>query len=182
MINIYKLKLTILQQEILRLFFIKAGMSLNARGVARILEVSQPAVSKALPKLEELELIKVKKDKESKRLAIELNTENQYAIGLKRADNLKQLYESGLVRFLYENFPGSTIMLFGSYAFGEDTTTSDIDLAVMGSKPKEFDLTKFHKALERAIIINYYSSFKDIDKHLLNNILNGITLKGAVEL
>ena len=41
---------------------------------------------------------------------------------------------------------------------------------------------KFHKALERAIIINYYSSFKDIDKHLLNNILNGITLKGAVEL
>ncbi|HLC49816.1 MAG TPA: nucleotidyltransferase domain-containing protein [Candidatus Nanoarchaeia archaeon] len=182
MVNIYKLKLTILQQKILRLLFVKAGMSLNARGVARILEVSQPAVSKALPKLEEMNFINVKKDKDSKRLSIELNTENHKVLWLKRADNLKQLYDSGLVQFLYDSFPGSTVILFGSYAFGEDTSISDIDLAVVGSKPKEIDLAKFEKVLERAIIINYYNSFRDIDNHLLNNILNGITIKGAVEL
>lgn len=182
MINIYKLELTILQQEILRLFFIKAGATLNARAISKILNVSQPAVSKALPKLEEEELIIVKKDKESKRLSIGLNIDNQKVIWLKRADNLKQIYESGLIQFLYDNFLGATAILFGSYAFGEDIAASDIDLAIIGSKPKELDLDKFQKILERAIIINYYSSFKDINKHLLNNILNGITLKGAIEL
>lgn len=182
MVNIYKLKLTILQQEILRLLFIKAGMTINARGIARILEVSQPAVSKALPLLEKEGFIKVEKDKESKRLSIELNRDKHDTIWLKRADNLKQIYDSGLVQFLYDNFPGAVVILFGSYAFGEDTIKSDIDLAIIGAKEKALDLNKFQKMLERAITINYYSSFKKIEEHLLNNILNGITLKGAIEL
>ena len=41
---------------------------------------------------------------------------------------------------------------------------------------------KFEKNLERPIIINYFKSFKSIDNHLLNNIVNGITLKGAVDI
>jgi len=182
MINIYKLKLTNLQQEILRLMFIKSGMQLNARRIAMILEVSQPAVSKALPFLEKEEFIKVEKDKDSKRLSIELNKEEHKTIWLKRADNLKQIYESGLAQFLYDTFPGSTVILFGSYAFGEDTIKSDLDLAVIGVKEKGIDMTKFQKILGRAITINYYLSFKSIDKHLLNNILSGIVLKGAVEI
>lgn len=182
MVSIYKLKLTILQQEILRLLFVKAGTSLNAHGIARALEVSQPAVSKALPMLEKEGLIKVSKDKDSKRLSIELNRDNHYVIWLKRVDNLKQIYESGLAKFLYDSLPGATVILFGSYAFGEDTSKSDIDLAVIGAKEKVLDLAKFEKTLEREIIINYYKSFNDIDKHLLSNIANGILLKGAVEL
>ena len=182
MFNISKLKLTILQQEILRLLFVKNGTQLNARAISKNLEVSQPAVSKALPELENQGLIKIKKDKESKRLSIELNNDNHNVIWLKRADNLKQVYDSGLAQLIYDKFPGSTVILFGSYAFGEDTLTSDIDMAVIGSKPKEIELSKYEKLLERTIIINYYNSFKDIDKHLLNNILNGITIKGAIEL
>jgi len=182
MVNIYELKLTNLQQKILRLLFIKAGMSLNARGVARPLGVSQPAVSKALPLLKKQNLIKVAKDMESKRLSIELNRDNPFVLYLKRVDNLKQIYESGLMQFFYENFPGTTIIVFGSYAFGEDTTASDLDIAIIGVKQTDIDLTKFDKILERTIIIHFYESFKKIDKHLLNNILNGIVLKGAVEL
>ena len=182
MINIYKLKLTILQQEILRLLFIKAGTSLNAHGIARTLEVSQPAVSKALPMLEKEGLIKVSKDKISKRLSIELNRDNNQVIWLKRADNLKQIYQSGLAQLLYDNFPGATVIFFGSYAFGEDTLKSDIDLAVVGTKERSIDLAKFEKILEREIIINYYKSFNNLDKNLLSNIANGIVLKGAIDL
>ncbi len=91
----YKPKLTILQQDILRLLFIKVGESLNARTIANILEVSQPAVSKALPTLEKLNYIKVSKDKNSKRLSIELNRDNQQTIWLKRTDNLKQITNLG---------------------------------------------------------------------------------------
>jgi len=181
MVNIYKLKFTSLQQEILRLLFVKSGSTINAHAIAKALDVSQPAVSKALPGLEKEEYIMVKKDKESKRLSIELNRDNHAVTWLKRADNIKQLYDSGLVQFLYDKLQGATIILFGSYVFGEDTINSDIDLAIIGYN-KEIDLEMFEKILGRTININHYDSFKKIDKHLLNNILNGITLKGAVNL
>lgn len=182
MVNIYKLKLTILQQEILRLFFIKAGMSLNQRGVARVLDVSQPAVIKALPRLEKENLINVEQDKESKRWSIELNSDNYKALQLKRADNLKQIYESGLADFLEKEFAGAIIILFGSYSRGEDTVKSDIDIAVIGRKEKQVDLVEFDKILERTIIINFYDSFKKIDKNLRENLFNGIILAGGIEL
>ncbi|MBI2666351.1 nucleotidyltransferase domain-containing protein [Candidatus Woesearchaeota archaeon] len=150
--------------------------------MAKSLDVSPLAIAKALPLLEKENLLKVKKDKESKRLSIELNLNNLSIIGLKRADNIKQLYESSLISFFRDALPGATVIIFGSYAHGEDTFTSDIDIAVIGIRPKSIDLGVYEKILEKEIIFNYYSSFRNIDKPLLNNILNGITLKGAVEL
>ncbi|MCX6742440.1 MAG: nucleotidyltransferase domain-containing protein [Candidatus Pacearchaeota archaeon] len=182
MIYTYKPKLTILQQQILRLFFIKAGKSLNARDIARALKVSPPAVAKALPLLEKENFLKIKKDKESKRWLIELNRDSQRIIWLKRADNFKQIYESGLVQFFYDNFHSATIILFGSYAFGEDTINSDVDIAIIGAKEKKVNLKNFEELLGREIILNYYDSFKTIIKNLKENILSGITLKGAIEL
>jgi predicted nucleotidyltransferase len=160
--------------------FVKSGMPLNARRIAQILGVTQPAVSKALPSLAEKDLIKVSKDKESKRLSIELKRENLHVLWLKRADNLKQIYESGLVQELYDSFRGATVILFGSYAFGEDTVKSDIDIAIIGHRQKHFDMSGFSSALGREL--DYYPTWNSMDRHLRNNILNGITLKGAVEL
>lgn len=182
MVNLYKLKLTNLQQEILRLFFIKAGLSLNQRGIARLLGVSQPAVMKALPGLKKENLINVQQDKDSKRWSIDLNRENHKVMQLKRVDNLKQLYESGLVDFLEEKFAGAVIILFGSYSRGEDTEISDIDLAVVGRKEKDINLTYYCKLLERTINLNFYESFHKIHKHLKENIFNGIILTGGIEL
>ncbi len=182
MVNLYKQKLTVLQQEILRLLFIKAGKSLNQRQIAKILVVTPPAVVKALPKLEEEGLIKTNQDKESKRWSISLNSDNYKAIQLKRADNLKQVYESGLADFLQEKFAGSSIILFGSYSRGEDIFNSDIDLAVIGRTNKDVDLSEFSKALGREISINFYDSFGEIHKNLRENIFNGIMLFGGIEL
>ena len=64
---------------------------------------------------------------------------------LKRADNLKQIYESGLADFLEKEFAGGTIIFFGSYSRGEDMASSDIDIAVIGRKEKQIDLTNFPK-------------------------------------
>ena len=183
MINIYKLKLTNLQQEILRLLFVRAEKSMNQRQIAKVLGVSPPAVMKAIPQMEEDELILVQQDKESKRWSIKLNRDNPKVIQLKRADNLKLMYESGLFDYIEHEFAGAeAIILFGSYSLGEDTTDSDIDLAVIGRKDKLVDLDKFEKALEREININFYDSFSDIHKHLRANLFNGIILSGGVEL
>src|SRR3989344_2002139 len=164
MVNIYKLKLTNLQQEILRLLFIKAGVSLNQRGIARLLGVSPPAVMKAIPNLEKREFVKVKQDKESKRWSIELNRDNYKIMQFKRVDNLKQIYELGLNDFLEKEFAGAVIILFGSYSLGEDTERSDIDIAVIGRKDKIIELKSYEKFLERKININFYDSLKKIHK------------------
>ena len=62
MVNRYLSRLTLLQKGILRLLFIKTGLSLNQRQIASFLEVTSPAVMKALPFLEEKEFIKMKQD------------------------------------------------------------------------------------------------------------------------
>ncbi|GBE19880.1 nucleotidyltransferase domain protein [archaeon BMS3Abin17] len=182
MVNIYEPQLTILQQGILRYLFIKAGMTFNARGLARPLNRTQAGIIKALPKLEKEGLVKIKKDKDSGRWSIELNRDNSKVIAMKRVENLKMFYESGLAGVLEEKFPGSTIILFGSYSRGEDSMESDIDIAVIGVKEKDINLTKFENLLEKNIIINFYPSFNKIHKHLRDSILNGILLSGSVDI
>jgi len=182
MVNIYKLNLTSLQQEILGLLFVKAGTSLNQRQIANILMVSPPAIMKALPNLEKENLIIINQDKETRRWSIGLNRENHTVMQLKRVDNLKLIYKTGLADFLEKEFAGATIILFGSYSRGEDIFNSDIDLAIIGRKEKEKDLTRYEKELERKININFYSSFKEIHKHLRESLCNGIVLIGGIEL
>lgn len=182
MIYMYKPKLTLLQQEILRFLFMHASDVFNAHALSIALKVSQPAIAKALPFLEKSGLIHVSKDKASGRLAITLNRENQLVIGMKRADNIRQIYESGLAEFLRESFPACAIIIFGSFAKGEDTSKSDIDIAVVGAKRKELDLGIFEKKFEKEIRINFYKSFKEIKSELRNNILGGLLISGWIEL
>ncbi len=182
MINIYKQEFTTLQQEILRLLFVKLGTILTMRKIAQLLQVSAPAVAKALPGLADKEYVKVEQDKETKRWSVELNRDNPRTLQLKRADNLKQVYESGLADMLIREFAGGTVILFGSYSRGEDTVNSDIDIAVIGRKEKDVDLEKFSLLLERAINVQFYDSFDKVHKHLRENICNGILLAGGVEL
>src|SRR3989344_5910173 len=156
--NIYKLKFTVLQQEILRLLYVKSDISFTERGVAKALKVSPTAVSNSLKALEKEKLVTVAKDVESRRLSIKLNRDNSLVIGFKRADNLKQIYESGLANFLEDSFPGANIIFFGSYSRGDDTVSSDIDIAIIGKKEKNIDLKPFENMLYRKISLNFYAS------------------------
>lgn len=182
MVNLCKMKLTILQQEILRLLFVKAGVYLNQRRISKILGVSQAAVKKALPGLGKDDLVKMDKDEESGRWSIGMKRGNPRVMELKRVDNLRRIYESGLAGFLETEFAGDTIILFGSYSRGEDTIDSDIDIAVVGSKEKIIDLAGFEEKLEREINISYFESFEKIHKNLKENLCNGIVLSGGFEL
>ena len=182
MVKMYKLKFTTLQEEIFRYLCIKAGASFNARGIALPLGVSLPAIIKSLPGLKKEGRVIIQQDKASKRWSIELNRDNKRVIQLKRAENLKMLYESGFADFLEEKFAGAAIVLFGSYSRGDDTTNSDIDIAIIGRKSKEVGLTELEKLLERKISLNFYDSFKEIHKHLKESIFNGIILSGGFEL
>lgn len=178
----YKLKFTQLQLEIFRLFCIKTGEKLNQRQIARFLNVTPTAIAKALPLLENEKLMIIRKSKEMNLNLVKLNREDKQTINFKKAENLKLFYESNLLEFLKENCPASTIILFGSYAKGEDTIKSDIDIAIIGSNNKKFNMKKYESKLEKEIRINYYKTFKEIHKELKENLCNGIILSGGIEL
>ena len=178
----YKLKFTALQLEIFRLLCVKSGERLSQREIAKLLKVSPTAIANSIPALEKSSLALKEKQKNMNLILITLNRDSKRAVQLKRTQNLSSIYGSGLSEFLEEELPGATIILFGSYSRGDDTTKSDIDIAVIGRKEKEMRLDNFEKALERKIIINFYPSLKEVHKELRENLCNGIILSGGIEL
>jgi predicted nucleotidyltransferase/predicted DNA-binding protein (UPF0251 family) len=176
----YKLNFTILELEIFSLLSLKAGEKLSQRDIAKELKVSPTAVANSVKNLIGKNLIKLERTKTIN--FISFNRDNPKALELKRVENLKQFYLSELSDFLEEKLAGATIIIFGSYSRGEDTNTSDIDIAVIGRKDKLIDLKIFEKKLNRQINIHFYDSWKNIHKHLKNNILNGIIITGSVDL
>lgn len=177
-----KLKLTSLQNEIFRLMCIKSVEKLNLSEIAKNLDVSVTAVSKSILKLEDAKLISVERNKKMNLILICLDRSSKKAIQFKRAENLKMIYEYGLHDYLEEEYLGAIIILFGSFSKGDDTINSDIDIAIIGRRRKEINLKNFEERFQRKIIINYYQSFKEIHKHLKENIFNGIILTGGIEL
>ena len=176
----YKLKWTKLGQEIFSLLCLKTGEKLSQREIAKILKVSPTAVANSLAKIKKENLITIEKTKTIN--FVSLNRNEKKAIELKRTENLKNMYLSGLSDFLENELPGATIFLFGSYSRGEDICTSDIDIAAIGRTDKTINFSSYEKTLNRKINVNFYKSWKTIDSHLKNNILNGIILHGGVEL
>ena len=178
--DIYKLNWTILEQEVFSLLCIRAGEKLSQRETAKILNVSPTAVSNSTKKLKASNLIKIEKTKTIN--FISFNRDEQKALDLKRVENLKNIYISGLSDYLEKELAGATIILFGSYSKGEDTNTSDIDIEVIERKDKMLELEKYEKLLNRKINVSFYDSWKKIHENLKNNVLNGILLHGGIEL
>jgi len=178
--DIYKLKWTPVQSSIISLMCARAGERLSQREIALILKVSPTAVGNSISELKAKRFIRVDKLKTIN--LISFNRDEKLAVELKRVENLKAFYLSGLSDYLEKELPGGTIILFGSYSFGEDTCTSDIDIAVISRKDKVLDLQRFEHVLRRKINLNFFDSWTDIPKNLKNNILNGIVIKGSVDL
>jgi len=174
----YKIKWTLVGQKIYVLLCMHVGEQLSQREIAIKLNVSPTAVANAIKELEEY--ITIKKTKTIN--FIELNRDNQRTINMKRIENIKQLYLSGLSEYLIKELFGSTIIVFGSYSRGEDTIKSDIDIAIIERRKKDINVEKFEKELNRKINILFYNSWKEINHNLKNNILNGIILHGSVNL
>ena len=130
---------TILQLEIMGFLNKNPTTVFTARALALQLKVSPTAIAKSLGTLEKEEMITVNKDKLTKRLAIKWKRSRK-TIQLKRVENLREIYESGLADFLMESLPGATIVLFGSYSYGEDTETSDINITIISTKKKNTSL------------------------------------------
>jgi predicted nucleotidyltransferase len=177
-----KLKFTKLEEEILNFLFRNPTSEFNGKELAKEVKASQTAVAKSIKSLFEKNIINLKK---KILLSIRLNREDEDIFILKRIYNLKNLYSSELVNELSKNFKGGSISVFGSYASGEDTEDSDIDIAIIDNSKKKIEdnrLLKYEKKLQRNISLHFFKDLKSINSNLRNNIINGIILKGALTL
>ena len=111
------------------------------------------------------------------------NYDNERFMALKRSLNLYSLYSSGLVSSLVEFYRiPECIILFGSYAKGEDTKESDIDIAIMTGMKDYPELEIYEDCLKRKISLHLIENSKNEEKEFINSLANGIVLYGYLEL
>ncbi len=172
---------TKVQREIFKFLSLNAGKTYTKREISKRINVSPTAISKGIGALEKNEIITIEL-KNKNYSEVGLNTEKERVVEMRRVLNLGEIYSSEIVRFLEEKFPGTTLILFGSYSRGEDKFNSDIDLAIIGSKEKEIDLNRFEKFFKKEIRLQFYDSFSKINKHFRENLYSGILLFGRIGL
>ena len=175
------MKIKNIKQTIIEYFFINPTAKLRVREMERILKLPLPSIIRYCGELEKEKILSTVKtgnvvfytaDRSSKEYILE-----------KKFFNIRQMHESGAVEYIRRELSNPAIILFGSYAKGEDTEDSDIDLYLETPSKKELNLSKFEKLLKRKIQIFRHKNLKDIQNpHLANNIINGILLNGFVEV
>jgi len=160
-------------------FFKYPTTKLRVRQIEREVKVPLPSVIRYTKELESERILKseiiagVKLYSADRTSKIFLNE--------KRLFNISLLFKSGLIDLLVNELSNPTIIVFGSFAKGEDIERSDIDIYIESTK-KIKNLTNFEKKLERNIQIFQYKKINEIkNKELANNIINGIVLNGFLE-
>lgn len=109
------------------------------------------------------------------------NRDNSNFLFYKKMFNLMKLKESKLIDYLVENLYPKTIVLYGSYARGEDIEESDIDLLIISKNDKSLDLDKFEKILKRKIHVINETNLRKLNENLQLEIINGIILYGYLK-
>ncbi len=167
-------------------FFEKPTSRFQLRELARLTRLSTTAVKARLKQLLEEKIIKIEREKHYTFYKSNWNApEYKWA---KKFYNIKQILDSGLLEHLDEklNYP-EVVVLFGSAAKGEDAEKSDVDIFALVTVKREPMIETYVKKISRPIriLIMNKAEFKLAKKknlELINNILNGIILKGYLEV
>lgn len=148
--------------------------------ISKKVKKAHTSVKKHLERLKKAGIIKEITEKKGKRAfpLYSADTDNKEYRHFKKISNLEKIED--LAQFLNDELMPKNIVLFGSYAKGEDTEDSDIDLFLECGE-KKINLKKFEKLLSRNIQLHFKAEFNEYPKELKNNILNGIVLRGYLE-
>ncbi len=119
---------------------------------------------------------------------LSVNPKHSYVLTRKMPYHLSKIYQSNVIEAVYKEIPQArSIILFGSYRWGTDIETSDIDIAVETLDNKELEIRKLGtiRALgyRKNVVVNLHIfSRNKIDLNLFANIANGIVLDGFLEV
>ncbi len=162
-------------------FFLHPTVKLRVRQIEREVTVPLPSVIRYTKELEKEGILK--RIEIAGVITYSAERASQKFLFQKKLFNLQQLFASGIVEFLVKELSNPALIIFGSYSKGEDTEESDIDIYIETSISKNLKLEKFEKFLQRKIQHFSYKNINAVEnKDLANNIINGITLNGFLEV
>ncbi|MBS3084259.1 nucleotidyltransferase domain-containing protein [Candidatus Pacearchaeota archaeon] len=174
------------KQKVMELFYKFPEKEFSLSDIAKEARVAKANLGVILASLDSIEFIKI--EKLAKIWRVKANQENWMFKRAKIVYNLNFIYQSGLIDFLNDSYNNpKAIILFGSFRKGEDTSKSDIDIAIESDEFKEYktvelkQLSDLEKAIGRAIQIHEFNR-KHVDINVFNNIANGIILYGFLEV
>ena len=172
--------------KIMDLFMEDSYRKFNVREVGRLTKLNPSTASKYLFLAAKSDMLKMEKSRNF--ILFSANLENRTFRDMKIYRNIKKIRESGLVEFIENelNYPES-IILFGSYAKGENRKDSDIDIFILSESKKKLNLKTFEAKLKAEIQVFRHNRqeierIKVRSKELLNNIINGVKLSGFFEV
>mgnify|MGYP002824656031 CR=1 FL=1 len=165
--------------QILNEFFENPSKEFHIRELARELKIPKTTVSYHINGfLKEKLIIKNLKGVFPSFRANETHEKYRF---YKKEEFLKKLIESKLLDFLENEFNPKCIVLFGSFAKSEYDRKSDVDIFVQ-SKESKYSLGKYEKLLKHKINLFFEHDLNNLSKELLNNIINGVKLRGFIRL
>ena len=164
-------------QRVLEALFLEPETVFSLTDLAKKAKVAKPHIGPILKTLEKEELIAI--ERLSTVWRITARREERF-FHLKLVYNLHALFESDILDTLNKDHPKS-IILFGSYRYGEDTATSDIDIAIEEDKKTEYRTEEFRLTMKHSLkrVQLHYFHPATTDKNVLANIANGIVLVGT---
>ena len=161
--------------KVLEVFFVEPSTVHFIKEISRKINLAPTSVRNYIKDLLAKGLIKKKKAKPFDGFIA--NRENEDFIFYKRVYNLCSLKD--ITNFLISNFWPKLIVVFGSYARGEDVETSDIDILIISKERKEINLDRFERKLKRKINLLIIDNIKQLDEKIIKKIYNGIVLYGG---
>ncbi len=180
MIQLYQ---KVMQLKILKHFFEFPTEGFYLRELARLLSISPMTVKRALEILVKDEL--VVKEAQKNLILYRSNMDNQAFRFAKVSYNLARLQKNNIVNYFLEKTPSiSSIVLYGSYAKGENDRYSDLDLVII-STVKLTETSEINKKLGVDVNIMNFSNIqwtKQPQKNrpfYLDVITEGIVLYGT---
>jgi len=162
-------------------FFLKPTSRLRVRHTEKILKIPLPSVIRYCKELESEGILTTIKT--GNIIFYTADRANESFLLEKKLFNIRQIFKSGLINYLRQELSNPVVVLFGSYVKGEDIEISDIDIYLETPSKKEISLDEFERKLQRKIQIFRHKNIQEIKNiHLVNNIINGITLNNYVKV
>lgn len=170
-------------ERVLSVFFIEPTKEHYLKEISKKSRLAHTSTKNVLDTLEKEKLIFSKVEKRGKRdfPIYFANYEDHNFRKKKKIFNINKIEDSGILEFLSDNLMPRSIVLFGSCSRGEDIEDSDIDIFVEANS-KKISLDKFERLINKKIQLHIKSRFSDYPKELKNNIINGIVLRGYLEV
>lgn len=161
----------------LNLFFENCFQEVSVREYAKKRKISPPTASKLLMSYKKEGLLNL--EKKFGYHFFSANNNNNLFKNIHKTYWAYKIEKSGLLIESKNNHVLPVVILFGSIQKAENTKDSDIDMAIFSNSKTNPDYSKYSEKLSRELQVFTFSSTKEINKELRNNILSGFILEGV---